>query len=180
MVRAAARGRRRFRGGRVFRNRRPRIRTWLWETSVVVRGARRVGTGPESCLAAHLHVGSCQRVTQLPRTGLHALSHGNVRSRFPLVNFKFNFQLTRKRKFIIAGILLTPILIFALYTWSALQWSYSEAERAGFVQKLSKRGWFCKTWAGGFVMVAMRSTKPEKFYFTVRDDNVAEHLNQSP
>ena len=47
----------------------------------------------------------------------------------------FNFQLTRKRKFIIAAIVLTPILLFALYTWSALQWTYSEGERAGFVQK---------------------------------------------
>src|SRR2546426_10219733 len=139
MVRAAARGRRRFRGDRVFRNRRPRIWTWLWETSAVVRGARRVGTWPAPCLAAHLHAGSSQRVTQLPRAGIHALSHRNLRSRFPLVNFKFNFQLTRKRKFIIAGILLTPVLIFALYTWSALQWSYSEGERAGFVQKFSKR-----------------------------------------
>jgi len=62
------------------------------------------------------------------------------------VNFDFNFQLTRKRKLIIAGILLTPILVFALYTWSALNWSYSEGERAGFVQKFSKKGWLCKTW----------------------------------
>jgi hypothetical protein len=92
---------------------------------------------------------------------------------------KLNFQLTRKRKLIIAGVLLTPILIFALYTWSALNWSYSEGERAGFVQKFSKRGWLCKTWEGELAMVSMPGTSPEKFYFSVRDDVVAEQINQS-
>lgn len=91
----------------------------------------------------------------------------------------FNFQLTRKRKFIIAGVLLAPILFFALYTWSALNWSYSQGERAGFVQKFSKRGWLCKTWEGELAMVSMPGTNPEKFYFSVRDDVVAEQINQS-
>jgi hypothetical protein len=96
------------------------------------------------------------------------------------VNLNFlNFQLTRKRKLIIAGILLTPILIFALYTWSALTWSYAQGERAGFVQKFSKKGWLCKTWEGELAMVSMPGTNPEKFYFTVRDDVVAEHINHS-
>ena len=67
----------------------------------------------------------------------------------------FNFQLTRKRKLIIAGVLLAPIVLFALYTWSALQWSYSEGERAVYVQKFSKRGWLCKTWEGELAMVSM-------------------------
>ena len=95
------------------------------------------------------------------------------------MNLKLNFQLTRKRKLIIAGILLTPILLFALYTWSALQWSYAEGERTGFVQKFSKKGWLCKTWEGELSMVSMPGTNPEKFYFTVRDDQVAQHINQS-
>jgi hypothetical protein len=92
---------------------------------------------------------------------------------------KFTFQLTRKRKLIIAGVLLAPILFFALYTWSALNWSYSQGERAGFVQKFSKRGWLCKTWEGELAMVSMPGTNPEKFFFSVRDDVVAEQINQS-
>lgn len=95
------------------------------------------------------------------------------------MNLNWNFQLTRKRKLIIAGILLTPVVIFAFYTWSALTWSYAEGERAGFVQKFSKKGWLCKTWEGELAMVSMPGTNPEKFYFTVRDDNIAEHINQS-
>jgi len=92
---------------------------------------------------------------------------------------KFDFQLTRKRKLIIAGILLTPIVLFVLYTWSALQWSYSEGERAGYVQKFSKKGWICKTWEGELALVSMPGTVAEKFYFTVRDDVVAQYINQS-
>jgi hypothetical protein len=92
---------------------------------------------------------------------------------------KFDFQLTRKRKLIIAGILLTPIVLFVLYTWSALQWSYSEGERAGYVQKFSKKGWICKTWEGELALVSMPGTVAEKFYFTVRDDVTAEYINQS-
>ena len=95
------------------------------------------------------------------------------------MNLKFNFQLTRKTKLIIVGILLTPILLFALYTWSALQWNYSEGERAGFVQKFSKKGWLWKTWEGELAMVSMPGTNPEKFYFSVRDDDVAQHINSS-
>ena len=91
----------------------------------------------------------------------------------------FNFQWTRKRKFILAGILASPILIFALYTWSALTWSYSEGERAGYVQKFSKKGWICKTWEGELALVSMPGTVAEKFYFTVRDDVVAQYINQS-
>ncbi len=91
----------------------------------------------------------------------------------------FDFHLTRKRKLIIAGILLTPIVLFVLYTWSALQWSYSEGERAGYVQKFSKKGWICKTWEGELAIVTIPGTMSEKFNFTVRDDGVAERINQS-
>jgi len=91
----------------------------------------------------------------------------------------FSFQVTRKRKLIIAGILLAPILLFVVYTWSALHWSYSEGERAGYVQKFSKKGWVCKTWEGELALVSMPGTVAEKFYFTVRDDLVAENINQS-
>ncbi len=42
-------------------------------------------------------------------------------------------------------ILLIPIALFALYTWASLTWVYSSGERAGYVQKLSQKGWLCKT-----------------------------------
>src|SRR5882672_4131586 len=70
-------------------------------------------------------------------------------------------------------------LLFAAYTWLVLNWSYSEGERAGYVQKLSKKGWICKTWEGELALVTMPGTVAEKFYFSVRDDATAEYINQS-
>ena len=75
-----------------------------------------------------------------------------------------------------AGLL---ILLFALYTWAALHWSYSRGERAGYVQKFSEKGWISKTWEGELAMVSMPGTNPEKFYFTVREDSVAARINAS-
>ncbi|MDH2919022.1 MAG: hypothetical protein PXX73_07505 [Sideroxydans sp.] len=70
------------------------------------------------------------------------------------------------------------IALFALYISIALHWSYSEGERAGFVQKLSKKGWLCKTWEGELALVSLPGAAPEKFIFTVRDDAVAERINK--
>ncbi len=71
----------------------------------------------------------------------------------------------------------TLILLLALYTWIVLSWSYSRGERAGFVQKFSKKGVISKTWEGELAMVAMPGSTPEKFFFTVRDDSVAALVN---
>jgi len=68
--------------------------------------------------------------------------------------------------------------VFAAYTWVALTWNYSEGERAGFMQKLSKKGWLCKTWEGELSLVALPGAAPEKFFFTVRDDAVADKINK--
>jgi hypothetical protein len=68
---------------------------------------------------------------------------------------------------------------FVLYTWSVLTWSFSKGERAGYVQKLSKRGWLCKTWEGEIAMVSMPGTVSEKFTFSVRSDAVAEQINRA-
>ncbi|PYP59166.1 MAG: hypothetical protein DMD44_05645 [Gemmatimonadetes bacterium] len=80
---------------------------------------------------------------------------------------------------IIAAVLIVPVLLFALYTWSTLTWSYSSGERAGYVQKFSKKGWICKTWEGELAIVSIPGTMSEKFYFTVRDDAVAARVNQT-
>jgi hypothetical protein len=87
---------------------------------------------------------------------------------------------TRKSrwKLWLGGFLLAPILLFALYTWLALTWKFATGERAGYVQKLSKKGWVSKTWEGELLMVAMPGTSPEKFFFTVREEAVAERINR--
>jgi hypothetical protein len=69
--------------------------------------------------------------------------------------------------------------LFAGYTWLMLRWNYSTGERAGYVQKLSKKGWVCKTWEGEMALVSLPGTVSEKFAFSVRDDAVAAQINQS-
>jgi hypothetical protein len=76
---------------------------------------------------------------------------------------------------IIGGLLLLGIL----YTWSTLHYSYSDGERAGFLQKISKKGWICKTWEGEMLLTSMPGAIPEKFEFTVRDDAIASQLTQN-
>jgi len=74
--------------------------------------------------------------------------------------------------------LVAVALLIAGYFWLALTWSYSTGERAGWIQKLSKKGWVCKTWEGELAMISMPGATPEKFYFTVWDDAVAQRVNQ--
>ncbi len=74
------------------------------------------------------------------------------------------------------------IILFALsslYTWLTLSWSYSKGERAGYVQKLSEKGWLCKTWEGEIALLSMPGTISEKFYFSVPEAAIADKLNQS-
>jgi hypothetical protein len=89
------------------------------------------------------------------------------------------FTLSRTHKRIIGGVVLIPLVLFSLYTWLALTWTYSTGERAGYVQKFSKKGWICKTWEGELAMVSLPGTMPEKFFFTVRTDSIAARINQS-
>ena len=74
-------------------------------------------------------------------------------------------------------LLATPVVIFLLYTAFVLSWSYSTGERAGYVQKFSKRGWVVKTWEGELAMVTIPGTLVDKFYFTVKQDSIATKIN---
>ena len=75
------------------------------------------------------------------------------------------------------GLVVVAAGLVAGFTWLTLHWAYSEGERAGWVQKFSRKGWVCKTWEGEMAMVTMPGTVAEKFAFTVRDDSVAKRLN---
>jgi hypothetical protein len=75
-------------------------------------------------------------------------------------------------------LVLVVVAAAAAWTWLSLTWSYSSGERVGLVQKLSRKGWICKTWEGELNMVVLPGAIPEKFFFTVRDDAVAEAINR--
>ncbi len=76
--------------------------------------------------------------------------------------------------FIFLGLLVLTLLA---WVWITLNWSYSEGERAGYVQKLSRKGWLCKTWEGEIAMVTMPGAIPDRFEFSVRDDAIAAKIN---
>ena len=81
-----------------------------------------------------------------------------------------------------AAIVLVPLVLIALVAgWFAVMmwWSYSSGERAGWVQKFSRKGWICKTWEGELALVTMPGTAQEKFLFTVWDESVAESINKA-
>ena len=69
------------------------------------------------------------------------------------------------------------ILAAVAWVWVTLTWSYSAGERAGYVQKLSRKGWLCKTWEGEIAMVTMPGAIPDRFEFSVRDEAVAAKIN---
>ena len=81
------------------------------------------------------------------------------------------------------GVIVVSLLIVAVmitgYVWGTLRWSYATGERAGWVQKFSRKGWICKTWEGELTMISMPGAVPEKFPFTVRDDAVADRMNRA-
>jgi hypothetical protein len=69
-----------------------------------------------------------------------------------------------------------PLLVITVWSWVALSWTYSEGDRAGYVQKFSRKGWICKTWEGELSMINIPGAAPERFAFTVRDDSLARVL----
>ena len=82
-----------------------------------------------------------------------------------------------KRTSAILLILIAVVAVLAAgYTWFTLTWSYSEGERAGYLQKFSKRGWLCKTWEGEILLSSMPGAIPERFNFSVRDPAVATQM----
>jgi hypothetical protein len=85
----------------------------------------------------------------------------------------------RRWPWILLGVVLTPVLLLAAWTAIALSYTYSEAgHRAGYIQKLSHRGWICKTWEGELAMVNIPGAAQERFPFTVRSDSLARVMSK--
>jgi len=85
----------------------------------------------------------------------------------------------RKVFIVLFVLLLIPAVIVALWIWVSLGYTYSSGERAGYVQKISKKGWICKTWEGELAMANLPGTMPQIFAFTVRNDSIAKVIEQN-
>jgi hypothetical protein len=84
---------------------------------------------------------------------------------------------SRKTRLILLAVLLTPLLLFALYTMMVLSWSYSDGWRSGIVQKFSRKGYICKTWEGELAMTTVPGVAPTIWQFSVRDDRTAQQIS---
>jgi hypothetical protein len=82
-------------------------------------------------------------------------------------------------KVAIAAVILLPALIFTIWSGIALSYSFSEGNRVGYVQKLSRRGWLCKTWEGELQLSNIPGSAPVLFQFTVRSDSIAKVIEDA-
>ena len=76
-------------------------------------------------------------------------------------------------------VVVLPVLVLSAWVWVTLHYSYSSGERTGYVQKISKKGWVCKTWEGELAMTPVPGAAPQMFQFTVPDESVAAAITKS-
>ena len=84
-----------------------------------------------------------------------------------------------KALIILMILILVPAIAIALWIWVALGFTYSSGDRAGYLQKISKKGWVCKTWEGELAMTPLPGATPQYFSFTVRNDSIAHLLEDN-
>lgn len=77
---------------------------------------------------------------------------------------------------IILALLVVPFVLFSLYLGLMLSWSYSDGDRAGVLQKFSRRGWFCKTFEGELAMTTAPGVAPIIWDFSARDGTIIPKL----
>jgi hypothetical protein len=85
----------------------------------------------------------------------------------------------RRWPWVVAAVIVLPIAFVVLWTFTALHYTYSSGDRAGYVQKFSRKGWICKTWEGQLAMVNVPGAVQERWDFTVRNDSIAHVISNS-
>jgi hypothetical protein len=90
---------------------------------------------------------------------------------------------TRSRRLsrvaLLLGIVAIPFMLFSLYVGLMLAWSYSDGERAGILQKFSRKGWLCKTYEGELAMSIVPGVSPTIWEFSVRDEAMVPKLRNA-
>ncbi len=76
------------------------------------------------------------------------------------------------------AIVVLAIFLVAAYLTITFNWTYSDGNRAGYIQKFSKKGWLCKTHEGELAMTTVPGVAPVLWGFSVWEDRVAHELAQ--
>lgn len=79
-------------------------------------------------------------------------------------------------KLLLLTIIGLPVAGFVAWVLISLNWSYSAGQRAGYVQKISRKGFICKTWEGVLYTDIARGFRADSFAFTVRSDSIAKEI----
>jgi len=69
-----------------------------------------------------------------------------------------------------------PLILGAIFMVFVLNYSYSEGERAGYLQKISQKGWICKSYEGEIAMTTVPGVAPTLWEFSVWDEGAAAQL----
>jgi len=86
----------------------------------------------------------------------------------------------RRRVWLIGlGALVVLFVLFSLYLGLAFAWSYSDGQRAGILQKFSRKGWICKSYEGELAMSIVPGVAPTIWEFSVRDPAVVSRLKSA-
>lgn len=78
-------------------------------------------------------------------------------------------------KLLLLTLVMLPVVAFAAWSAVTLNWTYSEGDRPGFVQKIAIKGYVCKTWEG-ILYTDLKGFRSDSFQFTVRSDSIAKVL----
>lgn len=81
-----------------------------------------------------------------------------------------------KLKLGLLALLLVPLLFLVLYTVIMLNYAYSSGTKAGYLQRIEARGWFCKTDEGELLITSAPGVPAETWAFSVRNDSIAQEL----
>jgi hypothetical protein len=79
-------------------------------------------------------------------------------------------------KLVLLGVLACGAGGVALWIFVTLKFSYSAGDRIGYVQKISRRGWICRTWEGELAMNPVPGAVPTIFSFTIPDADIAKKV----
>jgi hypothetical protein len=90
------------------------------------------------------------------------------------------FDYRRPRRWLVNVLIAIPLaaVMFAgAWTWFTLSFSYSDGERAGILQKFSRKGWLCKTYEGELALYVVGGVAPQIWDFSTRDPELAKQLS---
>ncbi|MET0535902.1 MAG: hypothetical protein ABW171_16920 [Steroidobacter sp.] len=99
-----------------------------------------------------------------------------------MANSTADFETRRPRRWLLRLAIFVPLialLLVGLWVWFSLHWPYSEGERAGVLQKFSRKGWICKTYEGELALYVVGGVAPQIWNFSTRDPELAKQLSSN-